>query len=257
MQSMMELEICVDSVESAIAAEAGGAQRVELCSALAEGGLTPSVGLIRAVRSAVKIGVYLMIRPRGGDFLYSDAEYAIMHEDIAAAADAGANGVVFGLLTAQGEVDLQRTRRLIKAAQPMEVTIHRAIDMSRDPVEALEASVEAGATRVLTSGGAATAQQGADRIATMLERASGRVGVMVGGNVRPKNLLQLAAATGASQFHAAMRTAVPSRMSYRNTRLHLGDAGSDEYGHKVVLARDVRHLREAMDAVAGTRVPVG
>jgi copper homeostasis protein len=247
---MLELEICVDSVESAVAAQAGGAQRVELCSALAEGGLTPSLGLIRAVRANVTIGVYVMIRPRGGDFFYSQGEFALMLDDIVCAAEAGANGVVLGLLTADGEVDVERTRQLVEAAQPMEVTFHRAIDMARDLEASLEAVAGTGATRILTSGGAQSAVLGGKRIAGLVRAAGNRIGVMVCGSVRPANLQQIAQETGAREFHAAMRTAVASPVTYRNAKLHLGAPGSDEYARYVVLARDVRHLRQAIDAVS-------
>jgi copper homeostasis protein len=247
---MMQLEICVDSVESAVAAQAGGAQRVELCSALAEGGLTPSLGLIRAVRSRIDIGVYVMIRPRGGDFLYSEEERAIMLDDIASAAEAGANGVVLGLLTADGEVDVEGTCAMVRAAGLMEVTFHRAIDMARDLEVSLDKVIEAGATRILTSGGAQSAVLGSERIAGLMRAAAGRIGVMVCGSVRPKNLPQVARTTGAQEFHAAVRTAVASPVTYRNAKLHLGSAGSDEYGRYVVMARDVRHLRQAMDEVS-------
>jgi copper homeostasis protein len=254
LQSMMELEICVDSVESAMAAEEGGAQRVELCSALSEGGLTPSLGMLRAVRAAVKLGVYVMIRPRGGDFLYSASEYAIMQDDIARAAECGADGVVIGLLTAQGEVDVERTARLVEAARPMEVTVHRAVDMARDLNAAMEGAIAAGAQRILTSGAGATALQGSARIASLVRQAAGRIGIMVGGNVRPRNLAQVVAGTGASQFHAALRTAVASPMEFRNAKLHLGEIGSDEYARYTVEPRDVRQLREAMDAVTASGV---
>ena len=246
---MMELEICVDSVESAIAAQAGGAQRVELCSALAEGGLSPSLGLIRAVRASITIGVHVMIRPRGGDFLYAQEEFAIMQDDIVCAAEAGANGVVLGLLTTDGEIDVDRTRQLVEAARPMEVTFHRAIDMARDLEASLEAVVGTGATRILTSGGAQSAVLGSKRIAGLVQAAGSRIGIMVCGSVRPANLQQIALATGAREFHAAMRTTVASPVTYRNPKLYLGVPGSDEYARHVVVARDVRHLRQAIDAV--------
>jgi copper homeostasis protein len=246
---MMDLEICVDSVESAVAAEIGGAQRVELCSALAEGGLTPSLGLIRAVRSHVSIGVYVMIRPRGGDFFYSQDEWSVMRDDIAYAAGAGANGVVLGLLTADGEVDVERTSELVAFAQPMEVTFHRAIDMTRDLETALEAVAATGATRILTSGAAQSAMLGGKRVAGLVGTATGRIRVMVGGKVRAQNVQQIARATGAKEFHASLSVAVPSPVTHRNRGLHLGAAGSDEYARHVVLARDVRKLRQAIDSI--------
>ena len=250
----MELEICVESVESAIAAERGGADRIELCGALSEGGLTPSLGLIRAVVRAVGIGAYVMIRPRSGDFLYSDAEFALMREDVRLAREAGARGVVFGLLTPDGAVDVERTGLLVEDAGPLDVTFHRAIDMARDLEEALDAVIAAGATRVLTSGGAKTALLGGAKIAALVRRAQGRIGVMVGGNVRPVNLQQLAAAAGASQFHAALRTIVDSAMVYRNPGLHLGESASADYRRYVVLEKDVSRLRAAIDAAMTVQV---
>lgn len=251
---MMQLEICVDSVESAVAAEAGGAQRVELCSALSEGGLTPSLGLIRAVRSRIGIGMYVMIRPRGGDFFYPDDEFAVMRDDIASAAEAGADGVVFGLLTADGNVDVERTSRLVDEASPMEVTFHRAIDMTRDLEASLEDVIETGAHRILTSGAAQNALLGSERAAGLVRAAGSRIGIMVCGNVRPGNVQKIAKATGAREFHAALRTAVASPVNYHNTAVHLGSPGSDEYARYTVLAHDVQHLRQAMDSVLRERV---
>jgi len=244
---MMELEICVDSVDSAAAAEIGGAQRVELCSALIEGGLTPSVGMARAVRSRIGIGVYVMIRPRGGDFVYSDEEFDIMRDDLALAKDNGADGVVFGLLTPEGEVDVDRTRELVSLARPMKVTFHRAIDMARDTEAAVAAIVEAGADRVLTSGGMQTAILGSACIAQLVCKFGSRIGVMACGGVRPENVQEIVQATGASQFHAALRTAAPSPVTYRKMGLSMGEPGLDEFARFTVLAGDVRSLHEAID----------
>jgi copper homeostasis protein len=254
---MMELEICVDSVESAIAAEQGGAQRVELCSALSEGGLTPSLGLIRAVRSRINIGMNVMIRPRGGDFLYSDDEFLVMRDDVAIAVEAGANGVVFGLLTADGDVDVERTARLVEEAKALhrstvraiEVTFHRAIDMARSLEHSLEDVVRTGAQRILTSGAAQNAVLGSSRVGGLVKAAQGRIGIMVCGNVRPENVQEIAQATGAREFHAALRRPIPSPVIYRNPGLSLGDAGADEYTRNVVVAEDVRNLRQAMDGI--------
>ncbi len=240
------LEICVDSLESALAAQAGGAQRIELCTALAEGGLTPSLGLLRAVGERVSIAVNVMIRPRGGDFLYSEEEVAIMRTDIALAAEAGADGVVFGLLTEYGDVDRERTRTLIELARPMEVTFHRALDMTRDPQAALEDIIRAGADRVLTSGAEPTALAGRHRLEAMVRAGGDRIRVMAGGGIRPGNVQQIARESGVSEFHAALRYAVPSPVQYQARTMHLGDAASDEYTRYIVRPEDVRALQQAI-----------
>jgi copper homeostasis protein len=245
----MNLEICVDSVESAVAAEAGGAQRVELCSGLAEGGITPSTGLLRAVRSRISIGLHVMIRPRGGDFLYSEDELEIMREDIATAGQYGADGVVLGLLTEKGDVDLERTRYLVELARPMQVTFHRALDMSRDLEAALGDAIRAGANRILTSGAAANAMQGRQRIARLVQLAGDQIQIMVAGGVRPENVALIADQTRASHFHAALRKPVPSLMQHQNRTAQLGAPDTDDYVRYVVQAEDVRRLRQAMDAV--------
>jgi copper homeostasis protein len=247
---LMDLEICVDSVVSALAAEAGGAQRVELCSALTEGGLTPSAGLIRAVRTSTNIGVHVMIRPRGGDFIFTPDEIAIMREDIAVAKQSGAHGVVLGILTTDGRVDIEATRALVELARPMEVTFHRAIDMTRDFHAALEDVIATSADRILTSGAEQTAALGSQSIAQLVRAAGQRITIMAGGGVRPQNVQKLAQATGASHFHAALRTSIPSPFGYRKTSLHLGDPTRDEYTRFVVLDRDVRALRQAIDSIA-------
>ncbi len=246
---MNVVEISVDSLESAIAAEQGGAQRVELCSALREGGLTPSLGLIRAVRASVALDLYILIRPRSGDFLYTDEEFRIMQEDVRIAAQEGADGVVLGILTADGDVDVERTRRLVDVARPMETTFHRAFDMARDLEGALEDVNRCGATRILTSGGMGNALLGRERLEALHRAAKGRLAVMAGGGVRPANVAELAQATGVSQFHSSMRRAKESPMRYRMPGVHLGEAGVDEYARSCVLAEDVRALVDAAQAV--------
>jgi copper homeostasis protein len=254
---MMDLEICVDSVESAEAAESGGAQRVELCSGLIEGGLTPSLGLIRTVRLRIGIGVHVMIRPRGGDFCYSSGELAVMRDDIVQVAQSGAEAVVFGVLTADGDVDVERTRELVELARPMAVTFHRAIDMTRDLERSLEDVIESGADRVLTSGGAPTAMQGCSRLRKLVRAAHGKIGLTAGGGVRADNVEEIARATGAVEFHAALRSAVPSPVTYRVPEIHLGDPRFDDYARSVVWSADVRMLRKAMDtALTRQRDPI-
>jgi copper homeostasis protein len=244
---MTVLEICVDSVESAVAAERGGAQRVELCSDLTEGGLTPSLGLIRTVRSRINIGIHVMIRPRAGDFLYSEDDFAVMREDIAAAARCKADGVVLGLLSADGDVDVARTKELVELARPMEVTFHRAIDLARDIEGALEEVIQTGADRILTSGAEPTAMQGRHRIRSLVRASKGRIGVMVGSGIRAENVEEIAQTTGAVEFHAALRRAVPSPIRHQRRKVHLGDRDVDDYARRVVRATDVRTLQDAIE----------
>ena len=218
----MILEVCVDSVESAVAAEKGGAARVELCCALLEGGLTPSAGAIALARKSLRIGLNVIIRPRGGDFLYTGAEHEVMLRDIDTAKVLGADGVVIGILTASGDVDMARTRELVERARPMSVTFHRAFDMTRDPFAALETLAELGIDRVLTSGQEESAMEGLDLLRELVSRASDRIVVMVCGNLSEKNIARTAKETRAKELHVTGLIDVESGMTFRNPRVYMG-----------------------------------
>lgn len=246
---MMQLEICVDSVESAIAAESGGAQRIELCSDLFEGGITPSFGLIEAVRRNVGLGIFVMVRPRGGDSYYTNHEFEIMQYDVNQAKELDADGVVLGLLDEDGRVDVTRTRKLVELAHPMQVTFHRAFDMSANLSDSLERVIESGAHRILTSGGKQNVLQGAREVAKLIHLAHGRVSVMAGGSIRQENIEQIAGLTGASEFHCSLRTQIESPVLFRNQELQLGTVATDEFARYTVLEDDVRELRRALDDI--------
>ncbi|HEY3705390.1 MAG TPA: copper homeostasis protein CutC [Terracidiphilus sp.] len=202
----MKLEVCVDSVESSIAAARGGAERIELCSALSEDGITPSAGLIDIVRKCVEIDVFVIIRPRGGSFVYSEHELKVMRSDIAAARSWGVNGVVLGLLNEEGMIDRPHTTELIELARPMEVTFHRAFDASRNHAEALEDVIACGADRLLTAGGSSDAMNNLDSLAALQGQAGGRIRIMAGGGIRIGNVHEVAMLTGIGEVHTSLNS---------------------------------------------------
>ncbi|MGY3038571.1 copper homeostasis protein [Rhodanobacter sp. TND4EL1] len=227
----MILEIAANSVASALAAQQGGAGRVELCSALELGGLTPSHAQIALAREHLSIPLYVLIRPRAGDFLYSDLECETMRRDIEACAAAGCDGVVLGVLDVEGEVDMSRCRALRAAAGNMGITFHRAFDMVRRPSQALESLIELGCERVLTSGGAATAVDGAAQIRALVIQAADRIEVMPGAGITAHNIAELAMRTAAHQFHASAKHRLQSRMQHRHP--HLDDMQQGELRSEV------------------------
>lgn len=239
------LEICADSVESAIAAERGGAHRIELCSSLLEGGVTPSAGLISTVRSRVGIDLYVMIRPRGGDFCYTPAEFETMEQDALTAKQLGANGIVFGVLEEDGRVDTARTRHLVEVVRPLKVTFHRAFDMSRDLNKALEDVIAAGVDRVLTSGGEQKVEEGIASVQKLNKAANGRAIIMAGGGISESNVHRVLALSEVKEIHAALRAHVPSPMRHRNEKISMGLIKGHEYERVVVLQDKVRRLLEA------------
>jgi copper homeostasis protein len=192
----------VETLEAAVAAEAAGTARLELCVDLPAGGTTPPIALVRAVTARVAIPVFVMVRPRGGGFVYSAAERAIMRRDIGAVAAAGAAGIVVGALLEDGRVDVDTTREMVEAASGLPVTFHRAFDEAPDPIEALEHVVDAGAARVLTSGGAPTAREGADVLAQLVRRGGDRIAIVAAGGVRAENVAALLARTRVREVHA-------------------------------------------------------
>lgn len=198
------LEMCVESVEFAVAAQRGGARRIELCSQLSGGGLFPGVERIRAVREHVSIPIYVMVRPRLGNFCYTDEEFAVMQKQILQAKELGCDGVVLGLLDFRREVDFIRTLRLVELAQPLPVTFHRAFDESADSQQALEEVIKTGAKRILTSGGPGDAESGLSTICGLVAQAAERIIVMPGGGVNERNAARVLARTSASEIHSAL-----------------------------------------------------
>lgn len=241
MEKKYLLEICANSLTSALMAQDGGADRVELCQNLEAGGTTPSLGQIWLTREALTIGLHVLIRPRAGDFLYSPLEFREMQGDILFCKEAKCDGVVIGLLLKDGRVDTARMAELIELARPMHVTFHRAFDRCRDPFEALEAIIDLGCNRLLTSGMKNTAPEGAATIAQLVGQAAGRIEVMPGSGINEHNIKEIAAATGATSFHTSAKTQWPSDMEYAND--DVGGMGG------AVWVSDIEKIRRMADIV--------
>lgn len=206
MTRAVNFELCAETMQACLAAREGGADRIELCSALSEEGLTPSHAMIRAAVAHSGLPVYVLLRPRAGDFVYSEEEFALMKDDLLHARSLGASGFALGLLRPDATVDLERTRELVELASPLEVTFHRAFDLTPSLDDALETVIAAGCRRVLTSGGERDVVIGAANLARMVERAAGRIAIAAGGGLRLDNAAQVARTTRASHFHGSMRS---------------------------------------------------
>jgi copper homeostasis protein len=218
----MICEICVDSVAGVRAARHAGAQRVELCADLLEGGITPSLGAIRQARTVAGIALNVMIRPRGGDFLFNDDEFATMRADIETAKAENANGIVIGQLTAAGEIDVARTRELVALARPMSVTFHRAFDVAAEPFDALETLIALGVDRVLTSGQEPSVLEGLPLIIELMKRAGDRIVIMPGGGITTRNVERIVAAAHPREIHFAALEPVESAMRFRREHVFMG-----------------------------------
>lgn len=217
------LEICCFSLESCLTAQKAGAYRIELCGGMFEGGTSPSAGLIKLARQNLSIKLYVMIRPRGGDFCYSDTEFDVMKADIQTAKELGADGVVFGILNPDGSVDVNRTKELVELAKPMKVTFHRAFDVAAEPLEAMEAIIETGCERILTSGQKNTAIEGIDLLKTLAEKAGNLIEIMAGAGVSAANAAQLLEA-GVHALHMTGKGIVNSQMVYRKADVSMASA---------------------------------
>lgn len=240
------IENCANSVESAVMAERGGAYRVELCAGIPEGGTTPSYGDIKMARNLLKsTKLNIIIRPRGGDFLYSKMEEEIMIEDIRIAKELGADGVVLGCLTAQGDVDMDMMKRLMAETGDMSVTFHRAFDMCRDPYKALEDIISLKIDRILTSGQQITAEKGIPLLKELVNLSAGRIIIMPGCGVNAGNIAKIEKETGAKEFHFSGRSSVSSGMEYRNPIVSMGGTVKiEEYSRDVT---DPQKIKDAID----------
>ena len=231
------LETIAFNIESCRLAQAAGAHRIELCDNPGEGGTTPSYGFIKAARKVLTIDVFPIIRPRGGDFLYSDDEFEIMKTDIMVCKELGCDGVVFGILKNDAIIDVERCKELVQLAYPMEATFHRAFDRVTHQTEALEQIINCGFTRILTSGGYPSALEGFEQIAALIKQADNRIFIMPGSNLRSENIVEIAEKTSAVEFHTSARKQFPSKMQTTNANMQesLTSVGIDEEQIKQII----------------------
>ena len=241
------IEIATNDYTTVAAAVRGGADRIELCSALSEGGLTPSFGLIKKCKQDFSVPIFPIVRPRSGDFLYTEEEFRIMLDDVLQCKDLGCEGVVIGFLLQDGSVDTVRLEKAVAAAYPMEVTFHRAFDRCVDPFKALEDIIDAGCQRILTSGQELVAPDGADLIRRLVEAADGRIIIMPGSGVRKENIKSLAAQTGAVEFHSSLRSTVKSSMQFQHPSFV---PTADDFVVPAIQETEVAALKEALAAVS-------
>jgi len=248
----MKVEIVVYNIESALKAQEGGADRIELCDNPGEGGTTPSFGTIETVRQNVNMDVFVMIRPRGGDFHYSNYEFHSMKRDIDQCQKLSVDGVVFGILNSDGTLDKKRCKELIDRARPMKVTCHRAFDMTRDPLQTLEDCIEVGFDRILTSGHQTVAAKGTSLIAELVKKANGRIAIMPGSGVNEEAVEKIVSETGVDEIHFSAVAQRDSAMQYRN--LAIAGMGSDEgaeFKYRTVDPERIRKIRKLAEGAHG------
>ncbi|MGH4038206.1 MAG: copper homeostasis protein CutC [Sphaerochaeta sp.] len=217
-----KIEICLENVESIIAAEKNGADRVEFCSDLFEGGLTPTLGMFKTAKKYCSIPMNVMIRPRGGDFCYTDIEFETMLENIKLFKEAGANAIVFGVLTPDGEIDVEKSKRIIEASRPLPVTFHRAFDMTKDAIKSLHTLIDLGVERVLTSGLEATVMEGIITLKELIDEAKDDIIVMPGCGISERNFDYIKETLKAKEYHVFLPEATPSKMEYRPDHIYMG-----------------------------------
>lgn len=241
------IEICVDSMESALAAEKGGAHRIELCDNLIGGGTTPSVGMLQVIRKYLRIDINFIVRPRSGDFCYSDFEFQVIKKDIEMAKKYGANGIVVGILKPNGEIDVERMKQVIEMSKPLKVTFHRAFDMTRDPFQSLDSLIDLGVERILTSGQESNAFEGVDLIKELVHRAKGKIIIMPGAGINELNVEEIVNKTGVREVHMSAKKKVESIMEYRNSRVAMGgNLIVEEYDNYYTSEETVRRIREKL-----------
>ena len=241
------MEICVDSVESALAAEKGGANRIELCDNLMGGGTTPSMGMLQETRKHLTIDINFIVRPRSGDFCYSHFEFEVMKRDIEMAKEYGANGIVVGILNANGEIDIDRMKEIIQVSKPLRVTFHRAFDMTRDPFKSLDTLIDLGVERILTSGQENNALAGSDLIKELVRKADGKIVIMPGAGINDTNVEEIVNKTGVWEVHMSAKERVASPMVYRNSRVAMGgNLIIPEYDNYYTSEELVRSIKEKL-----------
>jgi len=250
MNKGFEIEACVSSIEMAIEAEKGGADRIELCSALSEGGLTPFPSLITMVKDYLNIKTMVMIRPRGGDFCYSDIEFETMKRDILFCKSQNVEGVVFGILNPDGTIDKHRTKELVELSRPLKICFHRAIDMSNNYILAFNDIVECGCDRILSSGKENRALDGLDLISEIQKLSQGRIEIMVGSGVGAENAKEIYDKTRVNHFHLSAKTTIQSNMIYRNPKISMGKSGDvEEYDTLFTDASKIKALRRVLNSL--------